>query len=78
MNSDDAVLGMIATVLRLSPADIREDDGAHSVGNWDSLRSVLIASMIEVNYGVTLSNEDIEQLISVTGVRQVVARHVGA
>jgi acyl carrier protein len=77
MKKDDAVLELIAAVLRVSPEEIQEDDGAHSVGNWDSLRSVLMASMIEVNYGVTLSNEEIEQLISVQGVRQVVGRHAG-
>jgi acyl carrier protein len=42
---------------------------------WDSLKIILLASMIEVTHGITLSSEDIEQLTSVGAVRAVAARH---
>lgn len=69
------VLALVASVLQIQPADLREDDGTETVPAWDSLKTILLASMIEITYGITLDNHDIEQLTSVPGVRGVLARH---
>ncbi len=70
------VLPLIASVLQLSPESLQDDDGMDTVPAWDSLKTVLLASMIEITYDVTLDNRDIERLTSVRAVREVVARHV--
>jgi len=72
------VLALVASVLQVSPADLTEEDGTDTVPAWDSLKTILLASMIEVTYDITLGNSDIEQLTTVRGVREVLARHVGA
>ncbi|WP_332826443.1 acyl carrier protein [Ramlibacter sp.] len=69
------ILPLIAQVLQVRPADLSEDDGVQTMPQWDSLKIILLASMIEVTHGITLSSEDIEQLTSVGAVRAVVARH---
>ena len=69
------ILPLIAQVLQVQPADLSEDDGVRTLPQWDSLKIILLASMIEVTHGITLSSEDIEQLTSVGAVRAVVARH---
>ncbi len=69
------VLTLIASVLQVNAADLHEDDGTDTVDSWDSLKTILIASMVEINYSITLDNHDIEKLITVRGVREVLARH---
>lgn len=69
------VLALIASVLQVDPAQLAEDDGMDTIPQWDSLKVLLLASMIEVNHGITLSNADIERLTSVRAVREVVAGH---
>lgn len=71
------ILPLIAQVLQVDPADLAEEDGVQTMPQWDSLKIILLASMIEVTHGITLSSTDIEQLTSVRAVRAVFARHVG-
>ncbi|WP_037246784.1 acyl carrier protein [Rhodoferax saidenbachensis] len=70
------VLPLIASVLQVTPDSLREDDGAETVPAWDSLKTILLASMIEITYDITLDNSEIEQLTTVRAVREVITRHV--
>ena len=70
------VLALIASVLQVDPALLSDDDGVQTVPQWDSLKIIMLTSMIEITYGITLDNSDIEQLTSVRAVREVIARHV--
>ncbi len=69
------ILTLIASVMQINAADLHEDDSTDTVAAWDSLKTILLASMVEINYSITLDNHDIEQLVSVQGVRGVLARH---
>jgi acyl carrier protein len=66
----------IGSVLQIDPTLLKEDDTSESVAGWDSLRMLMLASAIEINYGFTLRNDEIEKLTSVANVRQIVAKHV--
>jgi acyl carrier protein len=70
------VLALIASVLQVDPTLLSDDDGVQTVPQWDSLKIIMLTSMIEITYGITLDNSDIEQLTSVRAVREVIARHV--
>lgn len=70
------VRALIASVLQIPADALRDDDGTETVESWDSLKTVMLASMIEITYDITLDNSDIEQLTSVSAVREVIARHV--
>ena len=69
------VLDFIASVLQVDASQLREDDGTETVPAWDSLKTLLMASMIEINHGVTLDNSEMERLTTVRTVREVLARH---
>ncbi|WP_374665731.1 acyl carrier protein [Ramlibacter sp.] len=69
------VAQLIASVLQVDPARLSDEDGVETLEQWDSLRIVLLASMIEVSYGLTLQSEEIDSLTSVRAVRAVLARH---
>lgn len=71
------VLAVIASVLQVDPESLAEDDGVETMPAWDSLKTLLIVSMLEISYGITLDNDDIEQLTTVRAARQIVARHAG-
>lgn len=71
------ILPLIAQVLQVDPATLAEDDGVATLPQWDSLKILLLASMIEVTHGITLSSAEIERLTSVAAVRAVVAGHAG-
>jgi acyl carrier protein len=73
----DEVLAFIASVLQIDASRLREDDGTETVPDWDSLKTLLMASMIEINHGVTLDNSEMERLTTVRAVREVLARHAG-
>jgi acyl carrier protein len=70
------ILPLIAQVLKVDAAQLQDDDGVQTLPQWDSLKVLLLASMIEVTYDITLDNTDIEQLTTVRAVREVVQRHV--
>lgn len=70
------VRALIASVLQIPADALRDDDGTETVESWDSLKTVMLASMIEITYDITLDNSDIERLTSVSAVREVIARHV--
>ncbi len=70
------VRALIASVLQIPADKLRDDDSTETVDAWDSLKTVMLASMIEINYDITLDNSDIERLTSVSAVREVIARHV--
>lgn len=72
------IVSLIASVLQVDPADLSEEDGAETVAGWDSLRTLMLASTIEISYGITLDNADFERLVTVKGVREVISRHVGS
>lgn len=71
-------LAFIASVLQIDPSQLREDDGTDTVPAWDSLKTVMMASMIEINHGVTLDNSEMERLTTVRAVREVLARHAAS
>lgn len=70
------VRALIASVLQIPADALRDDDSTETVDAWDSLKTVMLASMIEITYDITLDNSDIEQLTTVSAVREVIARHV--
>ena len=72
------VLALIASVLQVSPADLTEEDGAATLPMWDSLKTLMLASMIEITYDITLDNDAIERLRTVRAVREVLAQYTGS
>jgi acyl carrier protein len=73
----DEVLDLVASVLQMNPAELSEDDGMETLAQWDSLKVILLASMIEVTFGITLAGDEIEKLTSIRSVRQVIDLHGG-
>lgn len=68
------VRALIASVLRIDPARVKDEDTSETLENWDSLTSVMLACEIEVIHEITLEASEIEQITSVIAVRELLAR----
>lgn len=68
---------IVANVLGVAPALIHDQSDARDFEKWDSLRIITIASMIEIICGITLSSEELTQMISMPAIYAIVERHTG-
>lgn len=71
----DALLNLIAQTLNVRPSEINVDTARESIDTWDSLAVINLTVALEAEYGVSLSAEDVDSLISVRGILDVLKRH---
>jgi acyl carrier protein len=69
------LIDLVAVTLGVGSHQLTENSNAGDFPKWDSLRIVLLGSMIEQTYGLTLSSEEISSLNSMTSVISTVRRH---
>jgi acyl carrier protein len=69
------VRALIASVLRIDPSQVKDEDTSETLQNWDSLSSAMLASEIEIVHDITLDDSEIEHITSVRAVRELLARH---
>jgi acyl carrier protein len=69
----DRLLGVMADVLRTPRAQLSATTRAEDVPDWDSLRTIYLATAIESEFGVTFTPDEIAGLMSVPEVVQILA-----
>ncbi len=50
---------------------IDEESGSATVPTWDSMRELMLASMLESEYGIALSIDEMLDLHSVQSIRRI-------
>ena len=73
----DLVLEAVAEALDTTPDALTENSSSQTVANWDSLRQIIIAKVIEQRFDLTLSDDDLENLSSIGSIRALLARRLG-
>jgi acyl carrier protein len=73
----DLVLEAVAEALDTTPDALTENSSSETVANWDSLRQIIIAKVIEQRFDLTLSDDDLENLSSIGSIRALLARRLG-
>lgn len=73
--SDGAVIALIARVLQVEPSVLDGCADNATVPGWDSLRTLMLASMIEISFAIRLTADEVSGLTSVARVIETVARH---
>jgi acyl carrier protein len=63
------VVGVVASTLRIDPADVTEELSAGDVPSWDSLGHVTLLQALEEAFGVTF---DIDDALSIESVGDMV------
>lgn len=71
----DAFLQEAAQVLEVPPETLNENSDNSSVPSWDSLRSLMLAMMVEERFGVALSGEEMQSFVSVKRIAEIMSRH---
>ena len=69
----DRLLGVMADVLRTPRAQLTASSRAEDIPDWDSLRTIYLATALESEFGVTLTPDEIAGLVSVPEVVQILA-----
>lgn len=73
----DKLLSLIASVMQVDESEVGENASFETLETWDSVREVELALMLEHQYAIKLTDEEIEQLHSVSEIRRILA-HRGA
>lgn len=71
----DRLLTLLASLMQVPVSAMTEDLTCDDLEKWDSMREVLLASMLESEYGIALRVDDLENLRSVRKIRDVLASH---
>lgn len=69
----DRLLKVLADVLRTPREQLTATSRAEDVPDWDSLRTIYLATAIESEFAVSLTPDEIAGLVSVPEVVQILA-----
>lgn len=72
------VLETVAMVLGVERSELSLESGAETTAAWDSVNTLNIAVAIEAEFGVSLSPEDIAEMLSVPLILEILKEHRGA
>ena len=65
MNVDEQKLKeVMASILEVEVADIRDDSSADTIATWDSLHHINLIIALEQEFDVSLPDEDVAELSS--------------
>jgi acyl carrier protein len=67
----DRLKQLLAMALKTSPSAIADDASPATTAGWDSLAHVLMVSLLEDEYGITFSAEEIASIQSLADFRRI-------
>jgi len=71
MIDEDALKGVMATVLRVPAAEIGPEASTDTLPSWDSLRHMNLILALEQEFGVSIPDEDAANLSSYALIKLV-------
>jgi acyl carrier protein len=69
------LLELIASVMEVDGSEVSEASDNETLGKWDSMRQIMLATMLESEYGLTLDSDELDRLGSVKDIRAILAHH---
>ena len=73
--SSDTLLELIASVMEVDVSQVDEESNYESLEKWDSMRQIMLASVLESEYGFTLGADEMLHLQSVASIRAILRAH---
>jgi acyl carrier protein len=61
--------GVFADTFETTPEDISDDLSTETSGEWDSMRSIVLATSLEEEFGVEFSDDELVKLDSYQKIR---------
>jgi acyl carrier protein len=68
---DSALVGIVATVMGVSPRHLSEEDGPSTVGSWTSRKQIELLVALEDHYGLELNHREVFGAGTIGGLRRV-------
>jgi acyl carrier protein len=62
---------IIAEVLEVAPSELFDDLGPRTHAEWSSMKHIKLVVAIEDEYGVSLSHQEIREMLSVGQAREI-------
>jgi len=69
------LLELIASIMEVDAGEVGETSDNETLGKWDSMRQIMLATMLESEYGFTLTTDELERLQSVVNIRAILVAH---
>jgi len=66
---------VIAKVFGMPVAEVNDDTSNKTIGAWDSYGHLILIPELEATYGLSLSPEEVFNMISVRSVKQTLVAH---
>jgi len=66
---------VIAKVFGMPVAEVNDDTSNKTIGAWDSYGHLILILELEATYGLSLSPEEVFNMISVRSVKQTLVAH---
>lgn len=74
----ERIAAIVADVLELDPASVRDDLSTETADNWDSLNHLRIITAVEQELGLALTMEEIQSANSLSKLVQLVLQRTAA
>ncbi len=74
--TEERVFRVVSDVLGVPREDINDDSSPATIRNWDSLSHINLVLSLEAEFGVSLSPEDIMEMLSVRLIRIILAERL--
>ena len=74
-NNKERLYCLVSEVLGVPIRDVNEDSSPDSITNWDSLSHLNLVLALETEFGVSLSIEDVTEMLSVRLIRMILTQY---
>jgi acyl carrier protein len=69
------VIGLVADVLNVAPADLTLQSGPANLGQWDSLAHVTIMAAVEQTYSIEFTMREMLAIKSIADLQKTLETH---
>ena len=73
--ADDKLIRIFSRMFGLEATDVSDEASVHTIEGWDSLKHINLMLAIEEEFGVSLTPEEVETMISVGLIKDVLKGH---
>lgn len=75
MNNSEKLYNSFAKALNIDSSIVNDDLKYQSIKEWDSISHMMLISVIEEDFGISLDTDDVIDMSSVRKAKEIMAKH---
>ena len=75
MNNSEKLYNSFAKALNIDRSIVNDDLKYQSIKEWDSISHMMLISVIEEDFGISLDTDDVIDMSSVRKAKEIMAKH---